>query len=91
MIYADMHCDTLTVCRDGGHNVRENDLQASLQKLKDGGCAAQCFALFTEGRNSAADFERYLAFYKQAARKRLAFYSFQNIAGYPYTVHFCLL
>ena len=66
MIYADMHCDTLTVCRDGGHNVRENDLQASLQKLKDGGCAAQCFALFTEGRNSAADFERYLAFYKQA-------------------------
>lgn len=65
MIYADMHCDTLPVCRDGGHSIRENDLQASLQKLKDGGCAAQCFALFTEGRNSAADFERYLAFYKQ--------------------------
>ena len=30
----DLHCDTLTVAMDNGHQLRENDLQLSFEKGK---------------------------------------------------------
>ena len=62
--YADMHCDTVTVCCDAGGNPDGFRGQINLKKLLESGCSAQCFAIFTEGKNSAADFERYAAFYR---------------------------
>ncbi|MDE5789113.1 MAG: membrane dipeptidase, partial [Clostridia bacterium] len=62
--YADMHCDTVTVCCDAGGNPDDFRGQINLKKLRESGCSAQCFAIFTEGKNSAADFERYAAFYR---------------------------
>lgn len=64
MRYIDLHCDTLTVCADKGLSLFNCNLQTDFNKLLKSGCAAQCFAVFTEGENAAADFERYIAFYK---------------------------
>ena len=64
MIYADMHADTLTVASDSGFGLEENEGQVSLQKLKKSNCAAQCFAIFTEGDDAAFNFEKYLDFYR---------------------------
>ena len=61
--YADLHCDSVTVCCDGGGNMSDFDGQTNIQKLISAGCAAQCFALFTEGENSSAQFKRYAEFY----------------------------
>lgn len=61
----DMHCDTLTVCADKKSDLAVCGLQTNLKKLRESGYIAQCFAVFTEGGNAAADFERYLAFYKK--------------------------
>lgn len=61
--YADLHCDSVTFCCDSGKNLCDSAGQVSFSKLKKSGCAAQCFAIFTEGENAAADFERYAAFY----------------------------
>ncbi len=61
--YADLHCDSVTFCCDSGENLCDSAGQVSFSKLKKSGCAAQCFAIFTEGENAAADFERYAAFY----------------------------
>ncbi|MCM1438640.1 MAG: membrane dipeptidase [Roseburia sp.] len=71
--YVDLHCDTVTVCCDRGLDPFCADVQASVDKLIKSGCALQCFALFTEGKNAAGDFERYLAFYnaKIAADPRI--------------------
>lgn len=60
-----MHCDSITVCCDKGEPMREYDGQVSFEKLEKASCRAQCFAIFTEGENAAADFERYLAFYRK--------------------------
>ena len=65
MIYTDMHTDTLTACCDGGFDLVGFDGQTNLTKLKKANCAAQCFAIFTEGDGAASDFEKYLSFYKQ--------------------------
>jgi len=54
MIYADMHCDTLTVCLDEGLNLGDCKLQTSLEKLRKSGCGVQCFAVFTDGDAAAA-------------------------------------
>lgn len=64
MRYADLHCDTLTVCADRGLNFFENGLQADIRRLKKSGCAVQCFAIFTEGENAKYDFLRYYSFYE---------------------------
>lgn len=61
--YADMHCDTVTVCCDAGGDINGFRGQTNIDKLRESGCSAQCFAIFTEGENSAADFDRYAAFY----------------------------
>ncbi len=62
MLYCDMHCDTLTVCADGGGGLRKNGFQADLERLRRSGCAVQCFAIFT--RACAEDeFYRYASFF----------------------------
>lgn len=66
MKFIDMHCDTLTVCADMKGDLAVCGLQTSLEKLITSGYIAQCFAVFTEGETAALDFERYLAFYKNA-------------------------
>lgn len=68
-IYADMHCDSVTVCCDGGGDLSDFCGQVNTTKLNGSGCAAQCFALFTQGENAAKDFERYLAFYNAQIAK----------------------
>ena len=61
--YADLHCDSVTVsCRAGGDFTAFSG-QVNIEKLNNSGCGAQCFALFTQGENAAADFERFVAFY----------------------------
>ncbi len=62
MKYIDLHCDTLTVCRDKGLRLKDCGLQTDFTKLKKSRCAAQCFAVFTEG-GAAERFGDYLAFY----------------------------
>ena len=64
-----MHCDTLTVCADKVADVAVCGLQTSFENLRKSGCAAQCFAIFTEGENSAEKFETYLDYYKQMLDK----------------------
>ena len=65
MIYVDMHADSLTVCSDSGLGFEEYEGQISFQKLKKSSCAAQCFAIFTDGDNAAFNFEKYIEFYKR--------------------------
>ena len=64
MNYTDMHCDTLTECFYRGVSLRCNDLQADFARLKAAGCAAQCFAIFTQD-SGAAGFFGYADFFKR--------------------------
>ena len=50
--YIDMHCDTFTVCQDNGLDLDGGSLQVNLTKLESSGCKAQCFAIFTEGKDA---------------------------------------
>lgn len=61
--YADLHCDSVTACCKSGSEMSRFGGQVSVEKLGHAGCSLQCFALFTEGENSAGDLERFLAFY----------------------------
>lgn len=61
--YADLHCDSVTACCRQGENLLDFSGQVNVKNLIKSGCAAQCFALFTEGKNAAEDFEKFLAFY----------------------------
>lgn len=61
--YADMHCDSVTECCLRGSNMSDFNGQTNVKKLLESGCEAQCFALFTEGQNSAVDFDKFMAFY----------------------------
>lgn len=63
MNYIDLHCDTLTACADGKKELIDCNLQTDILKLKKSGCAAQCFAIFTNGSDSKAKFGEYLSFY----------------------------
>lgn len=67
MNYIDLHCDTATVCLDGGYALANAPLQVNLQKLYKAECAAQCFAIFTEGKNAKSDFEKYKNFFLTSA------------------------
>ena len=58
-----MHCDTLTACFDAGAGLADKGFQASYDKLNKSGCAAQCFAVFTQGDGSALRFEKYLSYF----------------------------
>ena len=61
--YADMHCDSVTCACKMGEKLSGFKGQVNTQMLSKNGCSVQCFALFTEGENSAEDFDRFLAFY----------------------------
>ena len=61
--YADMHCDSVTVSCNSGGDFTAFAGQVNIEKLEKSGCAAQCFALFTQGENAIADFERFAAYY----------------------------
>lgn len=63
MKYLDMHCDTVTACFDKGYSVANGQLQINSDKLKKAGCAAQCFAIFTQGDGAASRFYNCLKFY----------------------------
>ncbi len=69
MNYIDLHCDTLTACADGKKELIDCNLQTDVLKLKKSGCAAQCFAIFTNGSDSKAKFGEYLSFYNSALSK----------------------
>ena len=58
-----MHCDSVTECCLRGGNMSDFNGQTNVKKLLESGCEAQCFALFTEGQNSAVDFDKFMAFY----------------------------
>lgn len=64
-----MHCDTLTVCADGDKTLRSCRLQCSLEKLHESNCAAQCFAVFTQGNGAARAFERYVRFFEKSIKE----------------------
>ncbi|MDE6613081.1 MAG: membrane dipeptidase [Clostridia bacterium] len=63
MKYIDLHCDTLTASKDKNLPLDRGNFQAGIDKLEQSGCAAQCFAIFTDGENASKDFEKYLSFY----------------------------
>ena len=68
MKYIDMHCDSATVAFDGGYPLANNGLHVNLDKLKEAGCAAQCFAIFTDGENARTSFENYLNFFSASVK-----------------------
>ncbi len=63
MIYADLHCDSITKCCACGGDMLDFSGQGNIRKLTASGCGAQCFALFTDGENAEEDFKKFLAFY----------------------------
>lgn len=68
MKYIDLHCDSATVCLDRGYPLSDNGLHVNLDKLKKADCAAQCFAIFTDGENARASFYKYLDFFLASVR-----------------------
>lgn len=69
MKYIDMHCDTLTECVKLGGDMFSCALQTDIEKLKKSGCAAQCFAIFTQGDNASGFFAESLNFYQKTLDK----------------------
>lgn len=53
MMYADLHCDTLTVCED----LIAGTAQVSLPRLQAAGCGLQCFAAFVRTDRTAQPFD----------------------------------
>lgn len=53
MYIIDMHCDTILWCYLKKRSLTENDGHIDLAKLKQGGCLAQCFALFIPTHQAA--------------------------------------
>lgn len=75
MKYVDLHCDTVTECFDRGYALTNCGLQTDLEKLNKGKCAAQCFAIYTQGDGAAVRFKECLAFYKQSGVKKVLNYA----------------
>ena len=69
MKYIDLHCDSATVALDRGYPLTNNGLHVNFQKLKESDCAAQCFAIFTDGANSFTNFERYFNFFSESLKE----------------------
>ena len=69
MKYIDLHCDTLTASKDKGVPLDSGNLHIGLDKLEKSGCAAQCFAIFTDGETAPKDFEKYLSFYGEEMQR----------------------
>lgn len=58
-----MHCDSLSLCEN------LSSLADKAKNLIYGGCAAQCFAIFTQGDEAAFYFEKYLKLYKEGVKR----------------------
>ena len=69
MKYVDLHCDTLTKSLDNNQPLKDGGLQINLDKLKKSGCAAQCFAIFTQGEGSGSRFWNYAEYFKSCIHK----------------------
>ena len=69
MKYIDLHCDSATVALDRGYPLTNNCLHVNFEKLKEAGCAAQCFAIFTDGENARTSFEKYLNYFLTGVRE----------------------
>ena len=52
----DLHCDTVLCCYTGKETLRSFHGHISLEKLKAGGCLAQCFALFIPTHDTAVKY-----------------------------------
>ena len=65
----DMHCDTVTECFDRGYALANGNLQVNSDKLKRAECAAQCFAIFTQGEGAARRFYGCIEFYKEELKR----------------------
>ena len=65
MRYIDLHCDTLTVSAKLNSDLKTCELQTNFEKLKKSDCAAQCFAVFTDGENAPDKFEKYLNYFSE--------------------------
>lgn len=68
LFYADMHCDTITSCLNRGQELSSFSGHINTVKLHSAGCAAQCFAIFTDGENAEKDFFSALAFYRRSLK-----------------------
>lgn len=66
--YIDMHCDTVTYCADKGFDLTRGKAMASIQKLKNSGCKAQCFAIFTHSAD-LDKFNGYLKFFNESVER----------------------
>ena len=69
MKYIDLHCDSATVCFDRGYSLADGATHVNLKKLNESGCAAQCFAVFTDGENAPDKFEKYLNYFTASVRQ----------------------
>ncbi|MDE7306479.1 MAG: membrane dipeptidase [Clostridia bacterium] len=67
MKYVDLHCDALTAA--GEKDLTDASLQAGLKKLKNGECAVQCFAIFTQGDGAALCAEQRLSYFAEQMQK----------------------
>ena len=69
MKYIDLHCDSATVALDRGYPLTNGNLHVNFEKLNGADCAAQCFAIFTEGKDALKSFEKYLNFFLSSVRE----------------------
>ena len=67
MRYIDLHCDALTAA--GENDLTDASLQAGLKKLNESECAAQCFAVFTQGAGAALCAEKALVRFAEQMQK----------------------
>ena len=52
----DLHCDTVLFCYKNKKTLRTWEGHINLEKLKEGGCLAQCFALFIPAHDAAVNY-----------------------------------
>ena len=52
----DLHCDTVLFCYKNKKTLRTWEGHINLEKLKEGGCLAQCFALFIPTHDAAVNY-----------------------------------
>ena len=69
MKYIDLHCDSATVASDRGYPLTNGNLHVNFEKLRKADCAAQCFAIFTDGENARTSFEKYINFFLKSAQE----------------------
>ena len=71
MFYADLHCDTLTHAKRLGERMSDNRLQTDFARLKQAGCAFQCFAVFLRS-GTAGDFSEYARWFNEQVAENSA-------------------